>query len=159
GSGVRGFNDGPASEAEFDSPLGVAVDKQGNIFVADTYNDRIRKIAKDGNVTTVAGAGSPGLRDGEASSGLFDTPCGVAVDKEGNIFVADTGNNKVRKITALGEVINIGEPPDQNQSTQNQSTASIRRPLGIVVTHDGFLYVTSAESGEVYRITPEAEFS
>jgi sugar lactone lactonase YvrE len=159
GSGVAGFRDGPAGEAQFDGPVGVAVDKQGNIFVADTYNDRIRKIAKDGNVTTLAGAGSPGFRDGEASSALFDTPSGVAVDDNGTVFVADTANSSVRKITPQGEVVSVGGPPLDENSPAGAGRSGIRRPVGIVATHDGFLFVTASESGEVCRVTPEGEFS
>lgn len=159
GSGIAGFNDGSANEAQFDSPLGVAVDRQGNIFVADTYNDRIRKIAKDGSVTTVAGAGAPGFKDGAAAQALFDTPSGIAVDDKGNLFVADTANNAVRKITPEGEVINIVEMPAASDQSTAAPHTSIHRPVGIVVTHDGFLFLTAYEEGEIYRITPEGKFS
>ena len=98
GSGDSGFKDGRASESRFDGPIGVAVDDRGNIFVADSYNDRVRKIAADGTVSTLAGTGSPGLINGPGDTAQFDTPCGVAVDRQGNIFVADTGNDAIRKI-------------------------------------------------------------
>ena len=87
----------------FDAPVGVAVDADGNLYVADTYNDRIRKVSKDGQVTTIAGTGLPGYKDGAANEAQFDTPCGIAVDKQGNIFVADTANDTIRKITPQGE--------------------------------------------------------
>ncbi|HXG63911.1 MAG TPA: gluconolaconase, partial [Blastocatellia bacterium] len=148
GNGERGFRDGPASEAQFDGPIGVAVDREGNIFVADAYNDRIRKISRDGYVSTLAGAGTPGYGDGFADAALFDTPCGVAVDDKGNVFVADTGNDAIRKITPQGEVTTI---------TGNIPEAEIRldRPIGIVVTHDGFLFVAEEGRGRISRITPE----
>ncbi|HEX8183460.1 MAG TPA: gluconolaconase, partial [Blastocatellia bacterium] len=141
GSGEAGFKDGPASEAQFDSPLGVAVDKRGNIYVADSYNDRVRKISDDGSVTTIAGAGLPGSGDGPAAEALFDTPGGVAVDEQGNIFVADTGNRSIRKVTAQGEVITIAANAQAGGDDQ-PSEIRFSRPVGIAVTHDGFLFIT-----------------
>ncbi|MDT5158854.1 MAG: hypothetical protein QOH51_3211 [Acidobacteriota bacterium] len=108
GDGTAGFLDGAAAQSQFDSPVGVAVDKDGNVYVADTYNDRIRVITKDGRVKTIAGAGSPGYSDGEARGvALFDTPCGVAVSEAGEVYVADTGNNRLRKITKDGQVTTL----------------------------------------------------
>jgi sugar lactone lactonase YvrE len=158
GTGDAGFADGAASEAQFDGPIGVAVDKQGNIFVADAYNDRIRRISADGNVTTIAGAGSPGFSDAGAAEALFDTPCGVAVDEEGNVFVADTGNRAIRKITAQGEVITIAGNAQASADGQS-SEIGFSRPVGIVVTHDGFLYITDSGRGQIVRITPEGQSS
>ena len=154
GSGISGFKDGAASGAEFDGPVGVAVDKDGNIFVADAYNDRIRKITTDGNVITVAGAGTPGFQDGDAASALFDTPSGVAVDKEGNAFIADTGNGAIRKITPQGEVATIAKR-DEHAGDAELNLARLNRPVGIVVTHDGFLFVADAGSNRILRIAPE----
>ena len=158
GTGDAGFADGAASDAQFDGPIGVAVDKQGNIFVADAYNDRIRQISADGNVTTIAGAGSPGFSDAGAADALFDTPCGVAVDDEGNVFVADTGNRAIRKITAQGEVITIAGN-EQAIADGQSSEIGFSRPVGIVVTHDGFLYITDSGRGQIVRITPEGQSS
>ncbi len=146
GTGEPGYRDGAATDARFDGPIGVAVDEAGNVFVADSYNDRIRKISTDGTVSTVAGAGQPGYLDGQADQSLFDTPCGVAVDKQGNVFVADTANDRVRKITPQGEVTTVAD-----------ESAGLDRPVGIAVTHDGFIFVTSEGGGSIHRITPEGE--
>jgi sugar lactone lactonase YvrE len=143
GSGSAGYKDGPASEAQFDGPIGIAVDAQGSVVVADAYNDRIRKVSADGMVTTVAGTSSQGLQDGNAATATFDTPSGVAVDSKGNIFVADTGNSAVRKITPQGEVSIVATGP------------GVRHPLGIVVTNDGFLFVTGSD--RVIRISPDRD--
>ncbi|MDQ5838669.1 MAG: hypothetical protein M3379_17970, partial [Acidobacteriota bacterium] len=101
-----------AGEGEFDAPVGVAVDKDGNVYVADTYKDRVQVITKDGQVRTLAGAGRPGLADGGAAEALFDTPCALAVTDAGEVYVADTGNNRLRKITKDGQVttLNLFEP-------------------------------------------------
>jgi len=152
GSGVAGFKDGPAGEAEFDGPIGIAVDKQGNILVADSYNDCIRQVATDGRVTTIAGTGLPGYADGQAASAAFDTPSGVAVDRYGNIFVADAGNQAVRKITSQGEVTTILAGVAEGDQGAD---ARLSRPVGVVVTHDGFLYVSDEGAGRVVRIDPD----
>jgi NHL repeat len=108
GDGAAGFRDGPAAQAKFDAPVGVAVDREGNVYVADTYNDRVRVVTKEGEVKTIAGTGSPGYADGGAlTSALFDTPCAVAVSEAGEVYVADTGNNRLRKITKDGQVATL----------------------------------------------------
>jgi sugar lactone lactonase YvrE len=153
GTGAAGFADGAANEAVFDSPIGLAVDAQGNLFVADTYNDRIRKITKDGAVTTIAGTGVAGFADGAANEAMFDTPCGIAVDKQGNLFVADTGNNAIRKITRQGEVTTFAK---NNEGEQN-SDARLSYPVGLALTQDGFLFVSNQNSGRIQMITPVGE--
>jgi sugar lactone lactonase YvrE len=154
GSGAAGFKDGPAAEAQFDGPIAVAVDRKGNIFVADTYNDSIRKISADGDVTTLAGSGSPGFEDGAGASAMFDTPCGVAADKEGNLFVADTGNHAVRKLTPTGEVSTIAR---ETESGNEAAGVRLDHPVGIVVTHDRFLFIADEGRGRIVRLTPEGE--
>ena len=98
GSGRENFGDSQGAQAHFNCPRGVAVDGEGNIVVADTANHRIRKISPDGNVSTLAGSGNRGFEDGQGAQAHFNCPQGVAVDEEGNIIVADTGNNRIRKI-------------------------------------------------------------
>src|SRR5918995_175669 len=88
-----------ARDPELNGPVGVAVDAAGRVIVADTYNDRIRAIEPSGDVLTIAGGGKPGAVDGPAAEARFQTPCGVAVDAAGNVYVADTGNNAVRMIS------------------------------------------------------------
>ncbi|PYS84791.1 MAG: gluconolaconase [Acidobacteria bacterium] len=124
GDGTAGFRDGPASQAEFDAPVGVAVDKDGNAYVADTYNDRVRVVTKDGVVKTIAGVGRPGYADGDAlTAALFDTPCAVAAGDAGEVYVADTGNNRLRKITKDGRVttLPVFTPPAASPLANAQS--------------------------------------
>jgi sugar lactone lactonase YvrE len=153
GSGAAGLRDGPAGEAEFDGPIAVATDKSGNVFVADAYNDIIRKIAPDGTVTTYAGTGSPGYSDGTSTLAAFDTPCGIATDREGNVFVADTGNAAIRKITPQGFVTTIAGRPD---GSQQEGELRLHRPVGICITHDGFIFVTD-DRGRIIRVSPESQ--
>ena len=93
-----GYADGSGSIAQFSGPLDVAVDAQGNLYVADTANHRIRKITPGRAVTTLAGSGTPGNADGPAIEARFRGPEGVAVDSAGNVYVADTGNHRIRKV-------------------------------------------------------------
>ena len=102
GSGSRGAADGAGVASSFSGPRGVAVDGSGNVYVADTDNNRIRRIAAGGVVTTLAGSGSPGAADGDGVAASFSSPFGIAVDRSGNLYVADTGNNLIRKITMTG---------------------------------------------------------
>jgi sugar lactone lactonase YvrE len=156
GGGAKGYRDGSASEAQFDSPIGVAADDAGNIFVADTYNDRIRKISPDGQVSTVAGSGTPGAQDGNGLAASFDTPCGVAVDKAGNIFVADAENNSIRKITPDSTVTLFAGGARGRQDGKGPD-ATFDHPCGITITHDGFLFVSDESSGLIREITPDAD--
>src|SRR6266404_1792446 len=152
GTGTAGYLDGPANAAKFDGPIGVAVDASDNIYVADTYNDRIRKISAEGQVSTVAGAGRPGYSDGDAAVALFDTPCAVVVSADGTLYVADTGNNQLRKITTTGQVtaLPVTFPADPNRS-------SLRSPAGLALTHDGYLYVTELDRGTIIQIGPDGK--
>lgn len=147
GEGTAGYADGPAKQARFNGPIGVAVDALGNVFVADTYNDRIRKISTDGQVSTVAGAGTPGFNDGDRTTSLFDTPCGIVVDAQGSLIVADTGNDRIRKITPDGNVYSF------NVTVNGQNISS---PIGLALTHDNYLYVTELDRARVIQIAPDA---
>lgn len=143
GALAPGYADGAGREARFDGPVGVAIDAGGRVIVADTYNDRIRAVQADGQVVTIAGSGSPGYQDGPAASARFDTPCGVAVDRAGNIYVADSGNGLVRLIAPSGDVSTIAPLPDDG----------LARPFAVAVTPDAVVYVTD-DRGRVVEIVP-----
>jgi sugar lactone lactonase YvrE len=107
----RGAADGRGSEAQFAAPRGLAVDHGGNVFVADADNDTIRRITPDGTVTTFAGkTGEAGLVDGRGSAARFKQPRALAVDDDGNLFVADTGNAAIREISPSGDVRTVVGP-------------------------------------------------
>jgi sugar lactone lactonase YvrE len=143
GDGTAGYVDGPASQARFNGPMGIAVDQRGNIYVADTYNDRIRMITTDGHVSTIAGAGTPGYADGDRTSALFDTPAGIAAATDGSIVVADTGNDRLRKIT-----------PEGNVTTQSVCEG-LSSPAGLALSHDNFIYVTELDESRVVQVAPD----
>src|SRR5678816_198593 len=107
GNGTAGYVDGPAAQAQFNGPIGLAVSVSGDIYVADTYNDVIRMITTEGEVTTIAGGGTPGYADGEQKAALFDTPSGIVVVEDSSLIVADTGNQRLRKVSAEGNVTTL----------------------------------------------------
>ncbi len=139
------------SAAGFDGPVGVAVDRDGNVYVADTYNDRIRRIGKDGAVTTVAGSGTPDYLDGTGAAAAFDTPSAIAVDKHGVLFVADTGNNAIRRIDQHGEVTTLARAPE------DERRPLLRRPVALALTHDGYLYASGA-GGRILQFDPGGQY-
>ncbi|MDB5102137.1 MAG: hypothetical protein JWM80_6558 [Cyanobacteria bacterium RYN_339] len=104
GSGTPGFADGQGAAASFNAPAGIAVDSAGNLIVADAGNHAIRKISPAGEVTTLAGTGATGFKDGAGAGAAFASPQGVGVGRDGTVYVADTGNHRVRKLAADGTV-------------------------------------------------------
>ncbi|QNP40604.1 NHL repeat-containing protein [Lysobacter solisilvae (ex Woo and Kim 2022)] len=148
GSGVAGFRDGPGAQAQFNGPIGVAVDDAGQVYVADTYNDRIRVIGRDGTVRTLAGGDFPGDVDGVGIAARFDTPSALAVDRRGNVWVADTRNNTIRHVSKQGVVTTL---PLQDATG---AQAALRRPVSIAVTREGVLYVGELFHGRVLQVVP-----
>ena len=151
GNGTRGYggDGGPATHAELYTPWGVAVDSSGNIYIADTYNDRIRKVS-NGVIATVAGAGVEGYNGdgGPATSALLSQPAGVAVDPSGNLYIADSGNGRVRKVS--GGVIATIAGPGTNQCSGPTSVAA----SGIALDLQGDVYVSDGNSHRVCMLVP-----
>ncbi|WP_426171936.1 SMP-30/gluconolactonase/LRE family protein [Pseudoduganella sp. R-34] len=152
GSGIAGFANGQGAQAQFNGPVGVAVDAAGAVYVADTYNDRIRKIAPDGTVTTLAGSGRPGFVDGMGEGAQFDTPCGIALGKDG-IYIADTSNDAVRRINNDGSVVTIAVAPELEKEPL------LRRPMALAVTHDGFVYIAVSSRGRLLQLAPDGNLA
>jgi sugar lactone lactonase YvrE/pimeloyl-ACP methyl ester carboxylesterase len=142
--GGAGNVDGTGSAARFHVPSGVAVDTNGNVFVADWGNNTIRKVTPAGVVTTLAGsAGNSGSADGTGSAARFDYPDGVAVDSAGNVFVADTSNNTIRKVTSSGVV-----------TTLAGSAGRFNSPQGVAVDSAGNVFVADTYNNTIRKVTP-----
>ena len=154
GSGQSGSRDGTGRAASFENPCGVAVDSAGNVYVADTDNNEIRKITPAGEVSTLAGSGQSGSRDGTGRAASFENPCGVAVDSAGNVYVADTDNNEIRKITPAGVVTTLAGSGQYGSSDGSGSAASFENPFGVAVDSAGNLYVADTYNHEIRKITP-----
>ncbi|MFB9845378.1 NHL domain-containing protein [Mucilaginibacter ginsenosidivorans] len=157
GSGDIGHADGKGTAASFNFPQGISVDKNGNVYVADTGNDLIRKITPDGTVSTLAGKIALGNTNGVGANATFNIPQGLAVDAAGNLYVADAGNNLVRKIDASGLVSTFAGSGNAASFNGTGIMASFNFPDAITIGTNGNLYVTETFGGHVSKITPEGK--
>ena len=155
GSGSSGFLDGAPGTAKFSYPSGVAVDASGNVYVADEYNDRIRKVTPTGVVTTLAGT-NYGFADGPGATARFTSPRGVAVDAATNVFVADYSNNRIRKVTPAGVVSTLAGTNNNYLDPFANGTgaaAKFNGPCGVAVDASGNVYVTDAGNMRIRKVT------
>jgi len=150
GSGQPGSMDGVGEEASFELPNRIAIDREGNLYVTEgrfldfgerTYGYRVRMITPDARVTTLAGSGEPGYRDGPAPAAEFDVPIGIAVDGEGNIYVVDCGAHRIRRISPDGVVTTIAGSGVAGYADGPAAEAEFWYPTDIAVGRDGQLYV------------------
>jgi sugar lactone lactonase YvrE len=153
GTVVNG-QDGTGNTAQFDAPRGLAVDRAGNIYVADTRNNTVRKVSPDGTVTTLAGtAGTEGLANGDGAAARFNEPFGVAVDDDGNVYVADASNNAIRKISAGGTVTTLAGGGGPGSADGSGANARLDEPRGIARDSNGTLYVADYDNHLIRKVT------
>ena len=155
GNGSLGSADGTGADARFTSPHGVAVDGDGNVYVADRSNQTIRKITPAGVVTTLAGtAPFSGSDDGTGADARFNQPSGLAVDGDGNVYVTDNDNHTIRKITPAGVVTTLaGTAGAWGSDDGTGADARFQNPHGVAVDGDGNVYVTDSRDA-IRKITP-----
>jgi hypothetical protein len=158
--GARGSQNGTGASAQFSGPAGIAVDSSGNLYVADQFNSVIRTITLSGTnwvVSTIAGtAGAPGKQNGANGSARFSSPTGVALDGLGNIFVADEGNNAIRKITPSGANWIVSTIAGGTEGTNDGSgeAAQFNYPYGVAVDTGGRVFVADQFNNTIRLITP-----
>ena len=150
---------GSATAAELFCPLGVVVDTAGNVYIADSYNNRIRKVTIDGVINTVAGNGTLGFTGdgGPATAAELNYPYGVAVDTAGNLYIADSGNNRVRKVTTDGVINTVAGNGTKGYSGDGgfATEAQLRGPNGVAIDTAGNLYIADEGSNRIRKVTTD----
>jgi sugar lactone lactonase YvrE len=150
-----GYTNANGTNARFAGPWDVAVDAAGNVYVADTYNNVIRKIDTSYNVTTLAGTSTAGYADGPAASAQFNYPAGVTVAPDGTIYVADQDNNRIRKISTSGVVSTFAGSGAKSTVDGIGTAASFASPHSISIDAAGNMYVGDEYSHKVRKIAPD----
>jgi len=150
-AGISGYVDASAAAARFNEPHAIAVNKVGDIYVADRKNHRIRKVSAGGVVSTFAGSGAIGGTDGPALTATFNEPWGIACDTLGNVYVVDTKNYKIRKIDNAGMVTTVAGTGVFGTTNGNVTFASFGFPVGITVTPNGYTIYVSDYNTHVIR--------
>ncbi|MBI2928649.1 MAG: SMP-30/gluconolactonase/LRE family protein [Verrucomicrobia bacterium] len=152
GNGTPGYADGRGTAARFNQPAGIALDAAGDLYVTEWSNHRVRKVRRDGTVTTVAGTNTAGFKDGQGSAALLNTPDGIVVDGEGNLYFTEFGNHAVRKITPGGYVLTLAGQGVAGYADGDKTQALFNRPTGIALHPDGSLIVAESENHRIRRI-------
>jgi TonB family protein len=165
GTGTPGFSGdgGPAASAQLRNPFDIAIDVAGNLFIADSGNSRIRKVAADGVITTVAGNGTTGFSGdgGPAIGAKLNNPRGIAIDATGNLYISDTGNARIRKVATTGVITTISGngttaiPGEDGPAIQ----AKLRSPYGVVLDKAGNLYFAEMGGQRVRRISTDGQIT
>lgn len=153
GSGTAGFADGSATTAMFNQPLDVAADAAGNIYVADNLNHRIRKITPQGVVSTLAGDGTGAFANGTGTAAKLKNPTGLAIDKDGNLIIADRLNHRLRKITLSdGAVTSIAGDGVSGYKDGEAGAARFADPYGVAVDGNGNIIIADLNNNKVRKV-------
>ncbi|MFI6107547.1 RICIN domain-containing protein [Streptomyces sp. NPDC051310] len=165
GTGASDFggDGGSATDAHLNGPRDVVVDSVGNLYIADGNNHRVRKVTADGKISTVAGTGTPdfGGDGGSATDAHLNTPRGVAVDSAGILYIADSDNHRVRKVTADGKISTVAGTgtPDFGGDGGFATDAHLNGPRGVAVDNVGNLYIADHANHRVRKVTAEGKIS
>jgi sugar lactone lactonase YvrE len=154
GSGSIGSTDGSSTVASFYYPFGLAAAFDGALYVADNSNQSVRKVATDGSVTTFAGSGSAGFVNGTGPAASFQSPYGAAVDGQGSVYIADTLNHCIRKISPAGVVTTLAGTGVRGSTDGAAATASFSDPQGVAVDVNGNVYVADTGNNVIRKISP-----
>lgn len=153
GSTTLGNKDGLGASALFNDPTNIAIDAADNLFITDRINHTIRKIDKNANVTTIAGTGQQGFTDGIGTAASFKFPTGIAVDKTGNLFLAEAGNNVIRKITPSAVVTVYAGTGSAGLVNGPANVATFKSPISVELDPNGVIYIGDGSNGQVRKIS------
>ncbi|OQW90457.1 MAG: hypothetical protein BWK78_06975 [Thiotrichaceae bacterium IS1] len=159
GNGLEGFggDNGPATDAQLDSPNDIALDSNNNLYIADVWNARIRKVSTNGIITTVAGNGSVGFSgdNGPATSAQFNQPVGVALDSSNNLYIVDFGNARIRKVSTNGIITTVAGNGSHNFSGDGgpATNAQINQSNGVGLDGNGNLYIADVMNSRIRKVT------
>jgi sugar lactone lactonase YvrE len=155
---TKGFKDSDnGALAQFNTPTGVAVDGQGNVYVADCNNHRIRKITPSGAVTTVAGQTTRGSRNGAASQALFDYPLGIGIDLNGNLFIAGGNENRIRKIATDGTVSTVAGTGISGNADGGPGVAQFHTPAALSIDRNGTIFVADRDNNSIRTVSQSGQ--
>lgn len=157
GDGVSGHRDGPKEQARFTWPTDMAVAPDWTVYVADFGNNLIRRIGSDGQITTLAGDGTAGYADGQGTAARFNGPNGLSLGPDGNIYVADAGNARIRRVTPGGSVTTVAGSGERGLRDGAAAGAWFGYPTGLAFDPDGALYVVDRWVHTVRRVTADGQ--
>lgn len=173
GDGTEGYSgdNGQATSAELDSPQAVAVNAAGDVFIADTYNNVIREVAPNGTISTFAGNGTSGYSGdgGQATAAELNMPSGVAVDALGNVYIADSANNVIRRVSITGVITTVAGDYAADQSSGGggafsgdggpATSAQLNSPEGLALDQAGDLFIADTFNNAIREVTPNGTIS
>jgi sugar lactone lactonase YvrE len=153
GNGTAGYSGdgGPGPSAQINGPFGIAVDGAGNVYIAEWYNHRVRKVDTSGTITTIAGIGIAGFGGdgGPATNAALNSPEDVAVDSAGNVYIADSLNNRIRKIDTSGTITTVAGNGIARYTGEGSATeVGVQDPSGLAVDSAGNIYTTEVDNGK-----------
>ena len=151
---TQGFLDGVAATAQFNGPYNITIDGSGNLYTTDINNHCVRKITQAGVVSTVAGNGVPGSVNGSNAMAQFNLPFGIVVDNAGNLYVSDTWNHRIRKITPAG-VVTVVAGGEGGFSDGTGSAAKFSAPGGLAIDSANTIYIADINNHRIRKMTPD----
>ena len=158
-------DNGPAANAILSQPEGLAIDAGGNLYIADADDSRVRKVSPNGMIQTVAGTGLAGFSGDGGPGGMaqLNHPYGIALDSAGNLYIADLGNARVRKLSTDGRLTTVAggglQPPSAITAASKATEVQLNAPRNVAVDSTGALYISDFAANQIYRVSPGGAFT